>query len=199
VAGCTYPRRSASCPALCARLHRKFRVSRTAGPKDDVLRSTGVIMSYRITGLSPEPFRHLFGLSDTELAARSIRRYVADAKPGFPDRIEMRDAEPGEKLLLLNYTHQPADNPYRASHAIFIREGAKERYDRTNEVPEALRLRTLSLRAFDADDLIVDADLVEGGKVEGSIERLFGNPKVAYIQAHFAKYGCYAGRIDRVG
>ena len=156
-------------------------------------------MSYRITGLSPEPFRHLFGLSDTELAARSIRRYVADVKPGFPDRIEMRDAEPGEKLLLLNYIHQPADNPYRASHAIFIREGAKERYDRTNEVPEALRLRTLSLRAFDADDLIVDADLVEGGKVEGLIERLFGNPKVAYLQAHFAKYGCYAGRIDRVG
>jgi Protein of unknown function (DUF1203) len=155
-------------------------------------------MSFRITGLSPEPFRHLFGLSDTELAASGVRRYVANAKPGFPDRIEMRDAEPGEKLLLLNYTHQPADTPYRASHAIFVREGAKERYDRTNEVPEAMRVRTLSLRAFDEDGLIVEADLVEGSKAEGLIDRLFANPKVAYIQAHFAKYGCYAGRIDRV-
>ncbi len=156
-------------------------------------------MSFRITGLSPEPFRHLFGLSETELAAITVRRYVADAKPGFPDRIEMRDAEPGESLLLLNYTHQPANTPYRASHAIFVREGADQRYDRTDEVPEAMRLRTLSLRAFDKDDLIVAADLVEGGKAEGLIERLFGNPQVAYIQAHFAKYGCYAGRIDRVG
>lgn len=156
-------------------------------------------MSFRITGLSPEPFRHLFGLSETELAAIGARRYVADAKPGFPDRIEMRDAEPGESLLLLNYTHQPANTPYRASHAIFVREGAEQRYDRTDEVPEAMRLRTLSLRAFDKDDLIVAADLVEGGKAEGLIERLFGNPQVAYIQAHFAKYGCYAGRIDRVG
>lgn len=156
-------------------------------------------MSFRITGLSPEPFRHLFGLSETELAAIGARRYVADAKPGFPDRIEMRDAEPGESLLLLNYAHQPANTPYRASHAIFVREGAEQRYDRTDEVPEAMRLRTLSLRAFDKDDLIVAADLVEGGKAEGLIERLFGNPQVAYIQAHFAKYGCYAGRIDRVG
>jgi hypothetical protein len=30
-----------------------------------------------------------------------------DAKPGYPDRIEVRDAEPGESVLLLNYTHQP--------------------------------------------------------------------------------------------
>ena len=90
-------------------------------------------MSFRITGLSPEPFRPLFGLSDQELAAQGVRRYVADSKPGFPDRVEMRDAEPGETVLLLNYTHQPADTPYRASHAIFVIEGAKVRYDRIDE------------------------------------------------------------------
>ena len=82
-------------------------------------------MSFRITGLSPRPFQHLFALSDEELARHSARRYVADAKPGFPDRIELRDAEPGETLILVNYVHQPADNPYRASHAIFVREGPK--------------------------------------------------------------------------
>jgi hypothetical protein len=155
-------------------------------------------MSFRITGLSPEPFRDLFGLSDKELAARGVKRYVVDAKPGFPDRIEIRDAEPGETVLLLNYTHQPADTPYHASHAIFVREGAQARYDRTDEVPEALRLRTLSLRAFDTDGLIVDAELVDGRQIESAIERLFANPKVAYIQAHYATRGCYAGRIDRL-
>jgi hypothetical protein len=100
--------------------------------------------------------------------------------------------------LLLNYTHQPASNPYRASHAIFVAEGAKQRYDRIDEVPPAMRIRTLSLRAFDANDLIVAADLVEGHKVEELIGRFFDNPQVAYIQAHYAKYGCYASRIDRV-
>ena len=155
-------------------------------------------MSFRITGLSPEPFRALFALPDEELAARGIKRYVADAKPGFPDRIELRDAEPGEAVLLLNYTHQPASNPYHASHAIFVAEGAQQRYDRIDEIPQAMRIRTLSLRAYDAHDLIVDADLVEGRDVEVLIGRFFGNQKVVYIQAHYAKYGCYAGRIDRV-
>ena len=154
-------------------------------------------MSFRITGLSPDPFRHLFGLSDEELAKHGARRYVADTKPGYPDRIEVRDAKPGETLILLNYIHQPADNPYRASHAIFVREGAETAYDRINEIPDAMRLRQISLRAFDADDLMVDADLVDGREMEGIIKRFFADPHVAYIQAHYAKRGCYAARIDR--
>jgi hypothetical protein len=155
-------------------------------------------MSFRITGLSPEPFRHLFGLTDEQLAAHGAKRYVADSKPGFPDRIEIRDAEPGESLLLLNYTHQPANTPYRASHAIFVLEDAIERYDRIDAVPDAMRERTLSLRAFDEEGLIVGADLVDGRAIEELIEPFLDNPKVAYIQAHYAKYGCYAGRIERV-
>lgn len=154
-------------------------------------------MSFRITGLSPDPFRHLFGLSDEELAKHGARRYVADTKPGYPDRIEVRDAEPGETLILVSYVHQPADNPYHASHAIFVREGAETAYDRMNEIPDAMRLRQLSLRAFDADDMMVDADLVDGREMEGTIERFFADPRTAYIHAHYAKRGCYAARIDR--
>jgi hypothetical protein len=61
-------------------------------------------MSFRTTGLSAEPFRHLYGLSDQELALHGVKSYIADKRPGFPDRIEMRDASVGEKLLLLNHT-----------------------------------------------------------------------------------------------
>ena len=155
-------------------------------------------MSFRITGLSPEPFRPLFGLTDEQLAAKGVKRYIADSKPGFPDRVELRDAEPGESLLLLNYTHQPASSPYNSNYAIFVLESAKERYNRIDAVPEALRIRTLSLRAFDQNGFVVDADLVDGRKIEGLIERYLNNPKVGYIHAHYAKFGCYAGRIDRV-
>ncbi len=59
-------------------------------------------MSFRIKGLGSEPFQHLYGLKDEDLARYGARRYVADRKPGFPDRIEVRDAEPGESLLLVN-------------------------------------------------------------------------------------------------
>lgn len=155
-------------------------------------------MSYRITGLSAAPFKHLYGLTDAELRAAGVQRVVADAAPGFPDRIEMRDAEVGEKLLLLNHVCQSANTPYRASHAIFIREGAFETYDRVGEVPDVMRRRLLSLRAYDASGQMLDADVVEGHACEALIQRLFADPQVAYIHAHNAKRGCYAGRIDRL-
>jgi hypothetical protein len=154
-------------------------------------------MSFRITGLDPAPFQHLYGLPDDELARRGVRRYVVDAKPGFPDRVEVRDLEPGETALLLNYTHQPADTPYRASHAIFVREGAQRAADLMNEVPEPIRLRAISLRAFDRLGEMVDADLIDGRAIESSIERFLANPEVAYLHAHYAKRGCYAARIVR--
>ncbi len=153
--------------------------------------------SFRISGLPAARFSHLFGLDDVELAAQGVVRYTVDAKPGFPDRIELRDLEPGEQALLLNYVHQDAATPYRASHAIFVREGASETYDRVGEVPEVLRARSLSLRAFDAAGFMLDADLIDGTAVRTLIERLFANPGVHYIQAHYAKRGCYAARIDR--
>lgn len=155
-------------------------------------------MPFRITGLSPEPFRPLWGLSEAELAARGVLRYTAREGSAYPDRIEMRDARPGETLLLLNHVCQPADSPYRASHAIFVREGAEETYDRVGEVPEAMRTRLLSLRGFSAEGMIVDADVVEGAEAKPLIARLFADPRIAYIHAHNARQGCYSGRIDRV-
>lgn len=154
-------------------------------------------MGYRVTGLSPEPFRRLFGLPDDELAGLGVKRYVVDRKPGFPDRVSLRDAEPGETVLLLNHLSQPAETPYRATHAIFVREGAATAYDEVDRLPEAMRARLLSLRAFDGDGMMVDADVAEGAAVEPLIARLFANPAVAYIHAHNAKRGCYSGRIDR--
>jgi hypothetical protein len=154
-------------------------------------------MNFKISGLSPVPFQHLFGLSDQALAVLGVQRYVADKKPAFPDRIELRDAEIGERLLLLNYTHQPANTPYHASHAIFVLDGATATYDRVNEIPEALRIRALSLRAFDNNHQMIDADLTDGQQAEGAINRLLSDSEVVYIQAHYAKRGCYAARIER--
>ena len=110
----------------------------------------------------------------------------------------MRDASVGERLLLLNHVCQPANTPYRATHAIFVREGAEHAYDRVDEVPEVMRTRLLSLRAYDAEGMMLDADVVDGKEIEAVISRFFVSPHVAYIHAHNAKRGCYSGRIDRV-
>lgn len=154
-------------------------------------------MNFRITGLSAAEFKHLFDLPESELAAMAIKRYMVDKKPGFPDRIELKDVEIGETVLLLNHVCQPALNPYRASHAIFVREGATTTYDAVNQIPDSLRTRFLSLRAYDGNDMMIDAEVVEGTSVEQVIMKLLANDDVRYIHVHNAKQGCYAACIER--
>jgi Protein of unknown function (DUF1203) len=153
--------------------------------------------AFRITGLDAAPFQHLFGLPDEDLARHGVKRCAVTVSPGFPDRIEMRDAAVGETVLLVNYTHQPAATPYRASHAIFVREGATETYAAVNKIPDVLRRRILSLRGFDQSGMMIAADVTDGREIEPIILKLFAYPTIAYIHVHNAKQGCYAGRIDR--
>jgi hypothetical protein len=154
-------------------------------------------MAYAIVGPDPTPFRPLFGLSDAELAAHGAIRYVADARPGFPCRISLVDAATGETLLLLNHTDLPGATPYRSSHAIFVREAAGERAIVENAVPDVLRTRLLSIRAFDSQDMMTDADVVPGAAAEATIVRLFADPRVARLHVHNAKRGCYAASVER--
>lgn len=154
-------------------------------------------MSFRIIGLDPAPFRHLFGMSDDALAAQGARRYPVDSVPGFPDRVTLTDLSPGSTALLVNHTHQPADTPYRASHAIFIGEDPAAKPAVLDSVPPMLSGRLISLRAFDAQHMMVDADVLEGAALGEGIARFFGTARVAYLHAHFAKRGCFAARIER--
>lgn len=154
-------------------------------------------MSFRIRGLDPAPFRHLFGLADAELAAHGAQRCVATAPNSFPDRIELRDLDPGETAILLNFEHQPAETPFRSRHAIFVREGAETAFDALGIIPDLIRIRPISLRAFDTAGMMIDADLADGTALEPLIDRFLDDPGVAYLHAHYAKRGCYAARIER--
>lgn len=155
-------------------------------------------MTYSITGLPVEPFQPLFGLPDEELARRNIVRMTADAPVGFPCRVLLEDARPGDTLLLLNHEYQPQSTPYQGRHAIFVNEAATAPRTFLDEVPPVLSVRkAISIRAFDEAGMMLDADVVPGASVEDLILRLLENPKAAYLHAHNAGRGCFAARIDR--
>ena len=154
-------------------------------------------MDFRIKGLPAAEFGHLFGLPEARLRELGIRRSRADAPNSAPDRISLRDADVGEAVLLLNYEHQPAASPYRSRHAIYVIEGEQRTFDEVNVVPGVMRRRLLSLRAFDGEGTMVDADVVDGREVEPLIERLLADPRTAYVHAHYARRGCYAARIEK--
>ena len=155
-------------------------------------------MHFRIRGLPAEKFAHLFALPDAELAALgAVRRIADDRDPGYPCRVSLTDSKPGDELILVNYEHHAVASPYRMRFAIYVRRD-EATFDEVDAVPEQLRSRTLAVRAFDADAMMVGHDLVEGKKFEGAIERLFADRRVAYLHVHFASPGCYAARVERV-
>ena len=153
-------------------------------------------MSFRVTGLDPNLFQDLHALSDAGLHAKGAKRVRVDKKPNAPCRISLDDADIRETVLLLNYEHQPADTPYRQQGPIFVRE-TNARFEGRDVIPPALRRRPLSLRGFNADHMMIEADLVDGAEAGELVERFFANAQVAYIHAHYAKRGCYAARFDR--
>ena len=154
-------------------------------------------MTYKIIGLDPAPFAHLVGLSDEELAAHGAARMIANGQHSFPCRIQLDDAKAGEALLLVNHVSHDGNNPYRASHAIFVSESAAEAAIYEDQIPPALDRRILSLRAFDGNGMMTAAALAQQGEADPVIRRLLGNAEVDHVDAHNAVRGCFAARIDR--
>jgi hypothetical protein len=154
-------------------------------------------MTYRITGLDPAPFRPLFGLPDDELAARGIVRMTVDRKPTFPCRVSLTDRDIGERVLLLNHVSHDVANPYRATHAIFVTEGADAPGQYVDQVPPVFEQRVLSLRGFDKEGMMADALLAQPGEADAGIRQLFANPGIETIHAHNAARGCFSAKIER--
>jgi len=154
-------------------------------------------MTYRITGLDPAPYKPLFEFPDTELTKLGIVRMSVTEKPSFPCRVTLTDRDLGETVLLLNHVSHDVANPYRASHAIFVAEGADEPAEYVDRVPPVFETRTLSLRGFDKDGMMADAILTQPGEADAGIRKLFANPKIEAIHAHNAARGCFSAKIER--
>jgi hypothetical protein len=153
--------------------------------------------AFQMTGIDPAKFEPLFELPDHDLARLGAVRRFAHDMPGFPCRVSLEDASPGEELLLLPYVHQPASSPYHASGPIYVRRGAKQRTLQAGEVPDYVATRLISVRAYDATHMMVDASVCEGGVVAADIERMFASALVDYIHLHFARRGCFSCRVNR--
>jgi hypothetical protein len=153
-------------------------------------------MTYLIKGLPRERFADLFPLDDAQLSARGARRVVADAH-GFPCRVSLVDAERGESLILLNHVSNDVDGPYRATHAILIREQAEQAPEYIASVPPVFASRTMSFRGFAANGDLVASRVSRPGEHDGAIRELLADPAIDHIDAHNAGHGCFSARIER--
>ncbi len=154
------------------------------------------LQNFQIQGLPFAAFQPYFEMTAEQLENHGAMMVVADDDTA-PCRVSLAHAAVGEELLLVSYQHQPAHSPYRATGPIYVRKIAVEASLAPNAIPEQIRCRLLSVRGYDIDDLIVEAEVAEGAVIETIIERFFDNAQVTYIHLHFARRGCYAARVDR--
>jgi len=164
---------------------------------DRVVDRVAMKTNFRIVGLPLTQFEPLFSLGDNELAQKGARRLIVDAKPGFPCRVSLQDAEIGERVILAPFVHHDVESPYRASGAIFVRETAKEIELAPGEIPEVVTSRVMSVRAYNDKGMMVNAAVTPGKELKSQIEKLFGDSNISYLHLHNAGAGCYSCRVER--
>ncbi len=143
-------------------------------------------MAYLIQGLDPQLAR-----------SPEARRVTVTAKPGFPCRTTLEDAEIGETVLLVNHASNDVAGPFRATFAIYVREAAAEAAEYRDALPPVFATRTISLRGFDGDGDLRAAELATATDADAKIRAMLDRPEIAFINAHNAAAGCFAARIVR--
>ena len=153
--------------------------------------------NFRIVGLPLAQFAQLFSLDHNELAQKGARRLIVDAKPGFPCRVSLQDAEIGERIILVPFVHHDVESPHRASGAIFVRETAKEIELAPGEIPDVVASRVISVRAYNDKGMMMNAAVTPGKELKSQIENFFADAQISYVHLHNAGAGCYSCRVER--
>jgi hypothetical protein len=78
-----------------------------------------------------------------------------------------------------------------------VREAATEAAPAAGEIPDVLGRRLLSARAYDADWMMTDADVVEGGDLAGRLETWLSDAAVSVVHLHTARRGCFMAAATR--
>jgi hypothetical protein len=147
---------------------------------------------------------HIHALPDAALArVRSTDRDVSDqpvvhvaAEGGEPLRCCLRNAEPGERLILFGYEPPIGPSPYREIGAVFAHEAACAGPS-ADTYPRAWRGRRQVLRAYDERGWIVDAVVHDGTDPERAIEQLFADPRAVQLHSRNVAYGCFMFTVTR--
>ncbi len=129
-----------------------------------------------------------------------VKRTVAGG--GEPCRDALRRARPGERLILASFSPFSKPGPYHEYGPVFILENPEppvSRRDRLPRVgsPEDYLREQFVIRAYSADEEILDAELTPAADIGPMIDRFFDSSATSFLHVRFPTYGCFALRIDR--
>jgi len=122
-----------------------------------------------------------------------------DLDRSYPCRHCLREASASSGMLLLSYQTPKPKSVYGQPTAIFMCVADCERFREPDAIPDIVRNRLVSFRAFRSDGLMIyDAnEIVEGNEHIAAVRRILARDDVAYINAHTAKAGCHLCHVER--
>ena len=151
--------------------------------------------SFRIVPLSTEVADK--ARRTAESGAPDHRVVVADSDTGFPCRHCLRWAKRGERMILFPFSAIPSGRPYSEIGPIFVHADSCKRYEVTEVFPPDFREGRV-IRAYDAGQNIIAAELVNGSEPEAIIEKFLEEPETAFVHVRSASRGCYTMRVERI-
>jgi hypothetical protein len=114
------------------------------------------------------------------------------ATGGEPVRCCLRDARPGERLVLANYEPLLPPSPYRERGAVYVHADACAGPERPDSYPADWIGRPQVLRAYDERGWIHPATTTHDGRdPEAALAAVLAEPGVVQVHSRNIAYGCY--------
>jgi hypothetical protein len=116
---------------------------------------------------------------------------------GTPLRCCLREADAGERVVLIAYRPAAVGGPYAEVGPVFVHAERCDGYAETGRYPQGFRHRQQLLRAYDARGRQVENVIADGVRAEFAITDLLRRPDVAFVHSRNVLAGCYMFAITR--
>lgn len=134
--------------------------------------------------------------ADATMPGVQARAVQVDRADGYPCRVTLEDAQPGETVWLIQYCHHRSESPYRASGPVFIRADRAATTLPCNQLPEFLEHRLLSVRFHDDQGMLRAADVLAGNTLARTLRDWPDDHPGRTVNVHNAAYGCFLCAIE---
>jgi hypothetical protein len=119
------------------------------------------------------------------------------AQGGEPVRCCVRNARPGEELILFGYEPPLPPSPYREIGAIYGHSEPCGGPEDLHSYPAEWRGRPQILRGYDSRGWIIYAEVHDGRDPEAAVAAALADPEVVQVHSRNISYGCYNFTITR--
>jgi uncharacterized protein DUF1203 len=116
---------------------------------------------------------------------------------GVPLRCCLTRAGEGEPVVLFSYSPTAGRGPYEEVGPVFVHAEACGGPERTDVLPEALRLSPRVLRAYDAAGRIRSGELAAPEDLDTAVEKLLTDEQVVEVQVRSLSHGCFLFAVTR--